>query len=478
MALSDGLQRYYPLNGNGTDVHGGVNAAITGPSPAWATGHVSAQALDISGNSSNKCRANVFTDSEFTCQFWMKRTGNTTSTYFGVVGNMRVGAVTDNWFFLGANVACEWYTLDNSPRSRLFSPPLGTWTHVVVSQSATRAKVHVDGVEIVNLAVTPVAVVSAVDFLIGCRNDGYGNFPALFQEVALWNRALSTAEITELYNGGAGRGYSYIAAAAPTVTSVAPATGAGGTAVTITGTGFVSGATVAFDGIPATSVVFVSGTSLTCVAPAHAAGAVNVVVRNPDLQTGTAINAFTYSADLTSAAGSRLLDLLPPGRLWELEAGSTLHRLMVGVGDEVDRVITRARDLFEETDPRSATETIGDWERVLALPDEQVIAIPATLAQRRVAVTQKLVGRTGQNLSFFTALCAACGYPVNQIERFATSMLRVNGRVGARVYGEAWAYTMRITLNAPTAGALSVADFERVVRHATHAHIVVVFIYL
>ena len=83
---------------------------------------------------------------------------------------------------------------------------------------------------------------------------------------------------------------------APTVTSVAPPTGAvaGGTAVTITGTGFVSGATVTFGGTAATGVTVVNGTTITCTTPAHAAGAVTVVVTNPDTQTGTLASGFTY----------------------------------------------------------------------------------------------------------------------------------------------------------------------------------------
>lgn len=96
--------------------------------------------------------------------------------------------------------------------------------------------------------------------------------------------------------------------AGPTVTGVAATSGpaVGGTAVTITGTGFSAVAGVTFGGTPATSVVMVSPTSVTCVTPAHAAGAVDVVVTNGDAQTGTGVNAFTYVAapTVTSVAAS------------------------------------------------------------------------------------------------------------------------------------------------------------------------------
>jgi hypothetical protein len=64
--------------------------------------------------------------------------------------------------------------------------------------------------------------------------------------------------------------------------------------VTITGANFQSGATVSFGGTAATSVTFTSATQLTAVTPAHAAGSVGVTVTNPDTQTGTLSNAFTF----------------------------------------------------------------------------------------------------------------------------------------------------------------------------------------
>ncbi|HKK92073.1 MAG TPA: IPT/TIG domain-containing protein, partial [Longimicrobiales bacterium] len=90
----------------------------------------------------------------------------------------------------------------------------------------------------------------------------------------------------------------------PTVTSVSPNNGpaAGGTAVTITGAGFVDGATVTIGGVAATDVTFVSSTSLTATTEARAAGTVDVVVTNPDTQTDTLVGGFTYDPPPTVAS--------------------------------------------------------------------------------------------------------------------------------------------------------------------------------
>jgi hypothetical protein len=90
-------------------------------------------------------------------------------------------------------------------------------------------------------------------------------------------------------------GYTYLSPA-PTVSSLSQSIGfaTGGASLTVTGTNFRSGAVVTFDGVPATSVVVVSSTAITLRTPAHAVGAVPVVVKNADNQSATLANAFTY----------------------------------------------------------------------------------------------------------------------------------------------------------------------------------------
>lgn len=85
----------------------------------------------------------------------------------------------------------------------------------------------------------------------------------------------------------------------PTVSSCSPLTGpvtGGGTKITITGTNFISGATVQFGANAATNVVVVNSTTITCTPPASTTGigAVNVSV-TCSTGTGTGTNVFTYA---------------------------------------------------------------------------------------------------------------------------------------------------------------------------------------
>ncbi len=78
--------------------------------------------------------------------------------------------------------------------------------------------------------------------------------------------------------------------------SISPTAGRtiGGTAVTIKGTGFQSGAKVAFGGNAAIKVNVLSTTSIAASTPPHATETVNVTVTNPNGQSATLLNAFTY----------------------------------------------------------------------------------------------------------------------------------------------------------------------------------------
>jgi hypothetical protein len=115
------------------------------------------------------------------------------------------------------------------------------------------------------------------------------------------NVALQAVTITLSLKGGSGgltaiTNPAAVPVAAPTVSSVTPATGgaAGGTLVAIVGTHFVavSGAAgVKFGATNATSYVVVDENHIAAVAPAHAAGTVDVTVTSA---TGTSA---TSSAD-------------------------------------------------------------------------------------------------------------------------------------------------------------------------------------
>jgi IPT/TIG domain/Putative Ig domain len=81
----------------------------------------------------------------------------------------------------------------------------------------------------------------------------------------------------------------------PTISSVSPTTGPPGTQVTITGTNFETGATVAFGSTSAPSTVFVSSTQLTASVPTIAAGTYSLTATDPDPISSAPSSSFTVT---------------------------------------------------------------------------------------------------------------------------------------------------------------------------------------
>lgn len=92
-----------------------------------------------------------------------------------------------------------------------------------------------------------------------------------------------------------------LAASTATLASVSPSAGtaAGGVGITLIGTNLTGATSISFGGVPATSVNVVNATNLTAVTPAHAVGAVDVVVTTSGGDV-TLASGYTY---LTTAVG-------------------------------------------------------------------------------------------------------------------------------------------------------------------------------
>jgi uncharacterized protein YmfQ (DUF2313 family) len=88
------------------------------------------------------------------------------------------------------------------------------------------------------------------------------------------------------------------------------------------------------------------------------------------------------------AAYARMLKaLLPPSKIWKLDADGVLSAVALGSADELVRVDGRVRDLLEEADPRTTLELLPDFERVLGLVSE------GSLDERRARVVAQLLRR-------------------------------------------------------------------------------------
>jgi len=103
---------------------------------------------------------------------------------------------------------------------------------------------------------------------------------------------------------GTGRFFTYVAPPVPTALNPTSGVNVGGTVVNIYGFSFQSGATVTIGGVPATNVTLVNGNQIAFRTPPGKVGMANVVVTNPDGQSGTLANGFTYTGPVITGVSA------------------------------------------------------------------------------------------------------------------------------------------------------------------------------
>jgi parallel beta-helix repeat protein len=174
--------------------------------------------------------------------------------------------------------------------------------------------------------------------------------------------------------------YDGAAPSGPTVTAITPSSGANTGPVSITnlaGTNFVSGATVKLTksgqtDISGGSVAFVSSTKLTCTFPltGAATGTWNVVVTNPDAQSGTLTNGFTVTAP---AAAPTVSAISPDTGTW----GQTLSVTITGTNFTGATAVSFGPGI-------TVTFTVVSSTQINATI---TIAVGATIGARNISVT-------------------------------------------------------------------------------------------
>lgn len=148
-------------------------------------------------------------NSTFATSYWISAnttTGAIISATTGVCGGDQYNYWTSN--FLRIAYDGEY---DNSA----WTPTQGQWYHVVISAHGSNKTLYVDGVfefEYANSGTWDLQcyMENAANraFSLGAEEDFGNDWHGYLDEFGIWNRTLTQAEITQLYNGGAGIQYT------------------------------------------------------------------------------------------------------------------------------------------------------------------------------------------------------------------------------------------------------------------------------
>ena len=219
MALTTNLQAYYKLDessGNATDSSGngytGTNTSVT-----YSAGKINNGALFNGSSAFLDMGVFVQLTGDYTLSVWIKPTTIPGAGVYPMLLARRTEPATNGDYniLMNGDISGKFnYSLrDSAAWKGLTSttiPTAGNWYHVVITKLGTLATMYVNGVSEATDNTFPVTPVSATpNFFLGKATSG-GNFlDAMEDEVGVWSRALSSAEVTELYNGGAGLQYPF-----------------------------------------------------------------------------------------------------------------------------------------------------------------------------------------------------------------------------------------------------------------------------
>lgn len=120
-----------------------------------------------------------------------------------------------------------------------------------------------------------------------------------------------------------------------------------------------------------------------------------------------------------------MADNLPTGPAWPREPDAMLMKVLSGLASNWAYVDGRAADLLEiESDPRITSEMLDSWEAAWGLPDP-CVAEAITIADRRVALVQKMTSEGGQSIPYFLGIAQGLGYTVG-IQEYSPYMTGIS----------------------------------------------------
>ncbi len=207
MALDTNLVSWWKLDessGNASDSKG--SNTLTNTSVTYNTGKINNGGVFVAGSSSKLAATGTGlpTSGDFTMACWYK---GATPVNDGIMGFGSVNAngqmrmilvVGGKAYFGGYN-----YDLDST-----FTITTGNWHHLVFTYSGTTATWYVDGTQRNSATITALNTANT-NLRIGCRPDDTSFISAQIDEAGIWSRAITSGEVTTLYNAGAGISYPF-----------------------------------------------------------------------------------------------------------------------------------------------------------------------------------------------------------------------------------------------------------------------------
>jgi hypothetical protein len=207
-----GLVLHWPLDGNALDASGNGNHG-TVQGAVWTSGNIGG-ALDVDGDylsAPGSTSINTL-GSQMSIALWIYKRANAPD-YGGILGRRRGTGVEDLWVLFYGNTASDEYSVGvttSAGAAYLTGPPStgdqNRWVHLAAVYDGATLRLYRDGTEIASRGHSGTILSETSPIILGAGDNGtiseYVN--AIVDDVRLYNRALSAADVQGLYaTGGA-----------------------------------------------------------------------------------------------------------------------------------------------------------------------------------------------------------------------------------------------------------------------------------
>ena len=209
---TNGLIAYYPFQGNVSDASGnernGVATAITYDTDI--AGRPASSAVFVNGSAVDIPSLTGFQFRPITYSLWVYFSNIQSDRETTLIGRKRAYAQSDG----GVTVETRWavnnelsYSTGGTIITSGFALDIGKWYHIVFTQDAqTEASFYVNGELLSSQPFTAVQDTDTFPFRLGAESalagisTGEGIFNGKMDNVRIYDRALSSTEVTDLYN--------------------------------------------------------------------------------------------------------------------------------------------------------------------------------------------------------------------------------------------------------------------------------------
>jgi hypothetical protein len=149
----------------------------------------------------------TFTGASLTIAGWIYVRAAMTGTFYNIIGNYDGPSVYLRDEATPNQIALAWYPGGQGVQSDVVTWTYGTWYHFAVVKTGMAIAFYQNNVSIGSTG-NENAEAPAREITLGTDSGGEV-FNGRIDDIGWWNRALTTTELTALYNGGAGLTYPF-----------------------------------------------------------------------------------------------------------------------------------------------------------------------------------------------------------------------------------------------------------------------------